>query len=76
MNGQRRFRFVITVVAVMVLAAAIAAPGFAQTGEQSSILGVTVLGMLIGVYSVSYEHALDDNLSIFVIPTYINPRRG
>ena len=65
------------VLLVMVLAVLIAVPGFAQ--EESApdyVLGLNVLGPLLGVYSGSFEIALNDDLSLFFIPTYVNVKAG
>ena len=73
MADLRRFRFVLLVV---VLAALIAAPGFAQMHEKSTLVSINPVGPLLGVYSASFEQALDVELSISVGATYFNAKAG
>lgn len=55
----------------------VVAPGFGQTTEdQTTVVGLNLLGPVVGLYSGSFEQAIDDDLSIFVIPTYFNAKAG
>ena len=77
MISIRRLR----VVTVLVVAGtiAVASSGFAQTptalpGQPAAtgLIGVNLLGPIIGIYSGSLELSLDDEWSVFVVPTYFN----
>ena len=71
MKVVHRLAFVLTVAGV------VAAPGFGQTAEdRTTVVGLNLLGPVVGLYSGSFEQAIDDELSIFVIPTYFNAKAG
>ena len=64
-------------VLLVALLGVVAAPGMAQTAEdKTTVIGLNVLGPVIGLYSGSFEQAIDDDLSVFVIPTYFNAKAG
>ena len=74
MKRLLRFRFV---PLIALLGALVAVPGMAQTAEdKTTVIGLNVLGPVIGLYSGSFEQAIDNDLSIFVIPTYFNAQAG
>ena len=74
MKGLLRFRFV---PLIALLGALVAVPGMAQTAEdKTTVVGLNLLGPVVGLYSGSFEQAIDDDLSIFVIPTYFNAKAG
>ena len=74
MKGLLRFRFV---PLIALLGAVVAAPGFGQTAEdKTTVVGLNLLGPVVGLYSGSFEQAIDNDLSIFVIPTYFNAKAG
>jgi hypothetical protein len=74
MKGLLRFRFV---PLIALLGAVVATPGFGQTAEdKTTVVGLNLLGPVVGLYSGSFEQAIDDDLSIFVIPTYFNAKAG
>ena len=73
----RRFRVVTLLVAACTIA--VASSGFAQTATTlpgqpaaTGLIGVNLLGPIIGIYSGSLELSLDDEWSVFVVPTYFN----
>ena len=71
MRVVHRIAFVLTVVGLA------ATPAFGQTTEdQTTVVGLNVLGPVTGIYSASFEQAIDDDLSIFVRPSYFNPTIG
>ena len=71
MRVVHRLAFVLTLVGLVV------APAFGQTTEdQTTVVGLNVLGPVTGIYSASFEQAIDDDLSIFVRPSYFNPTIG
>lgn len=71
MKAVHRIAFVLTVVGLA------ATPAFGQTAEdQTTVVGLNVLGPVTGIYSASFEQAIDDDLSIFVRPSYFNPKIG
>lgn len=71
MRIVHRLAFVLTIVGL------VAAPGFGQTTEeQTTVVGLNLLGPVVGLYSGSFEQAIDDDLSIFVTPTYFNVKAG
>ncbi len=62
---------------VLLMGGLVVAPGFGQTTEdKTTIVGLNLLGPVVGLYSGSFEQAIDDDLSIFVIPTYFNAKAG
>ena len=72
MNGVHRFRIA---ALIGLLGALAAAPGFAQVAEDKTmVIGLDLLGPLVGRYSGSFEHVLDDDISLFAIPTYYNAK--
>jgi hypothetical protein len=74
MKGLLRFRFV---PLIALLGALVAVPGMAQTAEdKTTVVGLNLLGPVVGLYSGSFEQAIDDDLSVFVIPTYFNAKAG
>ena len=74
MKGLLRFRFV---PLIALLGALVAVPGMAQTAEdKTTVVGINLLGPVVGLYSGSFEQAIDNDLSIFVIPTYFNAKAG
>ena len=74
MKGLLRFRFV---PLIALLGALVAVPGMAQTAEdKTTVVGLNLLGPVVGLYSGSFEQAIDNDLSIFVIPTYFNAKAG
>ena len=71
MRVVHRIAFVLTVVGLA------ATPAFGQTTEdQTTVVGLNLLGPVVGLYSGSFEQAIDDDLSVFVIPTYFNAKAG
>ena len=55
----------------------VAVPGLGQTAEdKTAVVGLNALGPVTGIYSASFEQAIDDDLSIFVRPSYFNPKIG
>ena len=71
MRVVHRIAFVLTLVGL------VAAPGLGQTAEdKTAVVGLNVLGPVTGIYSASFEQAIDDDLSIFVRPFYFNPKIG
>ena len=73
----RRFR-VVTLLAVA-CTIAVATSGFAQTATTppgqpaaTGLIGLDLIGPIFGVYSGSLELSLDDEWSVFVVPTYFN----
>ncbi len=71
MKVVHRLAFVLTVAGL------VAAPGFGQTAEdRTTVVGLNLLGPVVGLYSGSFEQAIDDELSIFVIPSYFNAKAG
>ena len=73
----RRFR-VVTLLAVAGTIA-VATSGFAQTSStppgqpaKAGLIGLNLIGPIFGVYSGSLELSLDDEWSVFVVPTYFN----
>ena len=73
----RRFR-VVTLLAVA-CTIAVATSGFAQTSytppgqpAKAGLIGLNLIGPIFGVYSGSLELSLDDEWSVFVVPTYFN----
>lgn len=71
MKVVHRLAFVLTAVGLA------ATPAFGQTTEdQTTVVGLNLLGPVVGLYSGSFEQAIDDDLSIFVIPTYFNAKLG
>ena len=74
MKRLLRFRFV---PLIALLGALVAVPGMAQTAEdKATVVGLNLLGPVVGLYSGSFEQAIDNDLSIFVIPTYFNAKAG
>jgi hypothetical protein len=74
MKGLLRFRFV---PLIALLGALVAVPGMAQTAEdKTTVVGINLLGPVVGLYGGSFEQAIDNDLSIFVIPTYFNAKAG
>ncbi len=74
MKGLLRFRFV---PLIALLGALVAVPGMAQTAEdKTTVVGLNLLGPVVGLYSGSFEQAIDNDLSIFVIPSYFNAKAG
>ena len=74
MKGLLRFRFV---PLIALLGALVAVPGMTQTAEdKTTVVGLNLLGPVVGLYSGSFEQAIDNDLSIFVIPTYFNAKAG
>ena len=70
MKRLLRFRFV---PLIALLGALVAVPGMAQTAEdKTTVVGLNLLGPVVGLYSASFEQAIDNDLSIFVIPSYFN----
>ena len=64
-------------VLLIALLGSVAAPAIAQTAEDdTAVVGFNLLGPAFGLYSGSFEQALDDYLSIFLIPSYLNPQAG
>jgi hypothetical protein len=71
MKVVNRIAFVLTVAGLA------ATPAFGQTTEdQTTVVGLNLLGPVVGLYSGSFEQAIDDDLSIFVRPVYFNPKIG
>ena len=71
MKVVHRIVFVLTVVGLG------ATPAFGQTTEdQTTVVGLNLLGPAMGLYSGTFEQAIDDELSIFVRPSYFNPTIG
>ena len=71
MRVVHRIAFVLTVVGLA------ATPALGQTTEdQTTVVGINVLVPVVGLYSGSFEQAIDDDLSIFVRPSYFNPKIG
>ena len=73
----RRFR-VVTLLAVA-CTIAVATSGFAQTSytppgqpAKAGLIGLNLIGPIFGVYSGSLELSLDDEWSVFIVPTYFN----
>ena len=74
MKRLLRFRFV---PLIALLGALVAVPGMAQTAEdKTTVVGLNLLGPVVGLYSASFEQAIDNDLSIFVIPSYFNAKAG
>ncbi len=74
MNGMSRFRLA---ALIGLLGALLAAPSFAQAPEdKTTIIGLDLLSPLVGRYSGSFEQVLDDDISLFAIPSYYNPKAG
>jgi len=64
-------------VLLIALLGSVAAPAVAQTAEDATaVVGLNLLGPAFGLYSGSFEQAIDDYLSIFLIPSYLNPKVG
>ena len=73
MTHVHRFGFVLLIAMLGI----VAAPAIAQTVEENTtVVGLNLLGPVFGLYSGSFEQAIDDDLSIFVIPSYLNPKAG
>ena len=68
---MRKLRFAGVVAALLLVTAAF---GFADKHGPSSLIGVNPVGPVLGVYSASYESAIDDTWSWFIEGRYINPR--
>ena len=73
----RRFR-VVTLLAIA-CTITVATSGFAQTpytppGQpaKAGLIGLNLIGPIFGIYSGSLELSLDDEWSVFVVPTYFN----
>ena len=73
----RRFRVVMLLVAACTIA--VATSGFAQTATTppgqpavTGLIGLNLLGPIVGIYSGSLELSLNDEWSVFVVPTYFN----
>ena len=59
----------------------VATAGFAQTHataeagpSATGVFGLNLFGPLVGIYSGSLELALDEDWSVFVVPTYFNAK--
>ena len=78
-NQRSIGRFRVVTLLVVAGTVAIAASGFAQTpythpGQPAAagLVGLNLIGPVFGVYSGSLELSLDDEWSVFVVPTYFN----
>lgn len=74
---SRRFGVVTLLVAACTIA--VASSGFAQTATTlpgqpaaTGLVGINLIGPIFGVYSGSLELSLDDEWSVFLVPTYFN----
>ena len=78
-NRSSTGRFGVVTLLVVAATIAFATSGFAQTGytppgqpAATGLIGLNLIGPIFGVYSGSLELALDDEWSVFVVPTYFN----
>ena len=81
MQETRSTRSLVSRLLVAACMLTVATAGFAQThaaaGEGRSatgVFGLNLFGPLVGIYSGSLEIALDEEWSLFVVPSYFNAK--
>ena len=81
MQETRSTRSPVSRLLVAACMLAVATAGFAQTHataeegrSATGVFGLNLFGPLVGIYSGSLEIALDEEWSVFVVPTYFNAK--